>query len=241
MGLKPTYTTKPMILRIPPMRFSWLHVVLILLAIVLLHTCSRNNALDAELSRIDKVQNDTIQHYITKLGEQGATIRSYQGEMASLNAFLEDARDSTKQMERAIEKFRSIASAIKTETRTIIDSVEVPYIVEGKEFNVPFNLKEKFYGLNGRSTNKGLFIDRIEIPNHQSIVVGKRKSGFFSSEFRVDVVNSNPYVRTTGLSSYVHKEKVKRIGIGLYVGYGVGANGLSPQIGIGVNYSLLRI
>lgn len=35
-------------------------------------------------------------------------------------------------------------------------------------------------------------------------------------------------------------EKPKRFGIGFYGGYGLGINGLSPQIGIGLQYNIIR-
>lgn len=35
-------------------------------------------------------------------------------------------------------------------------------------------------------------------------------------------------------------EKPKRFGIGVYGGYGLGINGVSPQIGIGIQYNIIR-
>ena len=114
-------------------------------------------------------------------------------------------------------------------------------MVPNTVFNIPFNKRTDWYGLSGRSTHQGLYIDTLSIWNRQSIVLGDKKSGFLKpTEFRFDIVNSNPYIKTTGMNSYVHKEREKRFGLGVFVGYGASAAGLSPIIGVGLSYNLLR-
>jgi hypothetical protein len=105
---------------------------------------------------------------------------------------------------------------------------------------MPFNLNDKYYAINGRSTNKGLFIDELSIPNTQSIVVGNRKQGFLRTEYRIEVQNSNPYIKTTDIDSYTIKERNKRLGLGLYIGYGLNNTGLTPQLGVGLSYDVIR-
>lgn len=238
--MKLNYETPPKTISIPSVRLSWIHLALVIVVFLLFRQCSISDSLKSELSQIDKVKNDTIEHYETKLGEQGATRLSLQGEKASLQEFLSVSRDSTKQMERLAKKYKSIAAGVKTITETVIDSIEVPYRVDGKEFTIPFNKTDKFYSLAGRSTNNGLYLDNITIPNSQSIIIGEKKAGFFSSEFRVDVINSNPYIKTTSLDSYVYKQRNKRFVIGPSVGVGIGINGVVPQIGVHATYGIIR-
>lgn len=225
---------------IPTFTVSWLHLVLVIVCFLWFRQCQKSRSLASEITSINSVKNDTIQYYKTKEGEWAASKLSYQGEKASLEAFLTAARDSSKQFERLASYYRNIKAGVKTETKTVIDSIEVPYIVEGTPFTIPFSKQEQYYSLTGRSTNNGLYLDNISIPNSQSIVIGKKKIGFFKSELRVDVVNSNPYIKTTKLDSYVQQERIKRVAIGPYVGVGIGVNGIQPQIGVGVSFGVIR-
>lgn len=84
-------------------------------------------------------------------------------------------------------------------------------------------------------------IDSSFVPyNTLSFAIGKSK-GLFNSEYRIEVVNSNPKIKTIGLDSYTFKAPKKRIGIGLQVGYGIGTDlKPTPYIGIGVSYNFIR-
>lgn len=58
-----------------------------------------------------------------------------------------------------------------------------------------------------------------------------------SDDFTMKVQNMRPIE----FSTYQHvKQKPKRIGIGVQVGYGVNQNGFTPYVGIGISYNVLR-
>lgn len=84
-------------------------------------------------------------------------------------------------------------------------------------------------------------IDSTFVPyNTLSFAIGKTK-GLFNSEYRIEVVNSNPKIKTIGLDSYTFKAPKKRIGIGLQVGYGIGSDfTIQPYVGIGISYNFIR-
>ena len=75
---------------------------------------------------------------------------------------------------------------------------------------------------------------KLSIRNKYSVVIGYEKGIPFAQ-----VKNFNPYTETTDLRTYqVTVPKPKRIGIGIQGGYGIGASGVTPYIGIGVSYNV---
>tara|TARA_R100001530_G_scaffold136299_1_gene116289 strand:+ start:1875 stop:2594 length:720 start_codon:yes stop_codon:yes gene_type:complete len=238
--MKANFTTPEKTIKIPALRISWLHVVVVVLAILWFRSCSEKRNLEKNFAQNSEVLQDTIKYYKNKKGEEIATRLAMQGEKQSLEFLLASQKDSTKQLKSLVKYYKKVAAAVRTETITQIDSIEVPYFIEGNDFSIPFSLQEKWYGLSGRSTNKGLFLDNLTIPNQQSIVIGDKKTGFFKTQFRIDVINSNPYIKTTSVDGYSLTERRKRLGIGIFAGYGFSSDGLSPILGLGVSYNLFQ-
>ena len=227
---------------IPSFRLSWIHLVAVLAIFMWFKSCTEASDLKNELTSYNEVKSDTIKYYETKLGEEVATRKSYEGSKATLELLLNDSQDSINQWKRLANYYKNVKAASKAETITSIDSLKVDYVIPGEFFNIPFDINEQYYSINGRSTNTGLFLDQIRIPNTQSIVIGdKKKKGLFSfkTETRIDVINSNPYVKTTNVDGFVLKQRSKKIGVGLFAGYGFGKGGLSPILGVGVQYNLI--
>lgn len=127
-------------------------------------------------------------------------------------------------------------------TITIIDSIPVPYEVPVPvEFSRNWSKNNKFYSISGTSSQSGLTIDHLEIPNTLSFAIGQKKTGFFKSEYRIEAVNSNPYVKTTGLDAYALQVPQKRLGLSLFLGYGISDNfTFKPSAGVALTYNLFR-
>ena len=56
----------------------------------------------------------------------------------------------------------------------------------------------------------------------------------------VKITNQNPYTKIGEIESITFDKKPKYFGIGFNAGYGISKNGLSPYIGVGINYNLLK-
>jgi hypothetical protein len=70
-------------------------------------------------------------------------------------------------------------------------------------FNVPFNYVDNWITINGRSHNKGLDFENINITNDLLIVTGKKNNGIFKRNTQVvSVVSNNPYLKVSNLSNY---------------------------------------
>ena len=70
-------------------------------------------------------------------------------------------------------------------------------------FNVPFNYVDNWITINGKSHNKGLDFENINITNDLLIVTGKKNNGIFKRNTQVvSVVSNNPYLKVSNLSNY---------------------------------------
>jgi len=219
--------------------YKYFIIIIILLIFLFFSHLNFFNYKSINLKNLEAL-NQKITYYKNKEGQEIAAKISLQGEKNALKLLVISLNDSTKQLNKIIKTFKNVSAAIQTKTILKIDSIEIPYYIKGNDFNKPFEIKKEFYSFSGNSTNLGLFINSIIIPNKQSIVIGDKKTSFFKNKYQINVINSNPYIKTTNLESFVYKEKKKRFGIGLQFGYGINSLRLSPYLGIGLNYSLIQ-
>jgi hypothetical protein len=217
-------------------------IVIIVLAGLLLHICNRKKEIKAEAESISEFLNDSVKYYKNKHGQEVAYKKALQGEKAALSVLLSKQIDSTGQLKKLAEKYKRIASAGNITTVTRIDSIGVPYEVPVPfEFERTWEEKNPFYFLSGTANQNGISIDRLEIPNTLSYVIGDKKTGWFSSQYRIEATSSNPFTRIVGLDAYTHKTNESILKIGAQAGFGYTLYGLSPYVGAGVNVDLLLL
>src|SRR5690606_23680521 len=107
-------------------------------------------------------------------------------------------------------------------TITKIDSIPIPYEVPIPcKFHREWEKIDPFYSISGTSDQNGITIESLEVPNTLSFAIGKKKKGWFDSEYVIETVNSNPNITTIGLDSYSLKVPKKRFGVSLFAGYGL--------------------
>ncbi|MAX50553.1 MAG: hypothetical protein CMH22_01060 [Methylophaga sp.] len=213
------------------------------LLFVILRQCNSATQQRQSQESATEFLNDTIAYYQNKLGQQVAEKKAIQGDKATLEILLSKQIDSTGQLKRLVSKYKNIAAAGNITQETKIDTVEIPYEAAVPfEFTREFTKQTDYYSITGTSNQNGVTLNDIQIPNSLSFAIGKKRTGFFRSEYRIEAVNSNPYVQTTGLDSYTLKVPTKRLGLSLYAGYGVGSNfTLQPSAGIALTYTLFRL
>tara|TARA_R110001632_G_scaffold8083_2_gene31709 strand:- start:912 stop:1607 length:696 start_codon:yes stop_codon:yes gene_type:complete len=219
--------------------YKFISVIIILLLLLFasyFHNVSYKNN---NLKNLN-VLNQKITYHKNKEGKEIAAKLSLIGEIENLNFLVNSLKDSTKQLKKLVKNFKKVYTAVYSENIVKIDSIEIPYYIKTNDFNISFEVKKEFYSISGNSTNKGLSLKSISIPNKQSIVIGSKRSGFFKNDYKINIINSNPYIKTTKIDGYAFKEKKKRYGLGFHLGYGFNNLGTSPYIGFGVNYSLIR-
>ena len=105
-------------------------------------------------------------------------------------------------------------------SKEICDSFIANSIIVPKKFE----LKNKWYNIDGKVKKDGLLIDSFKIINESSVTLGYKKSGFLNLGRTpiVEIINTNPYIDVTKVSNIVTK---KNKGIfntkGFWVGVGV--------------------
>ena len=188
------------------------------------------------------VLNDSVTYYTNALGQEVATKRALIGEKKVLNTVLLAKKEENKRLTEALKGFKKVKTANLISTETKIEKVFIPYKdTVACVFDQDFSLQNKYFSIAGNSDQYGIKINSLLIPNKQTIVVGKKRTGFFRSEYKIEVTNSNPHIRVTELESYNFKESKKRIAIGVMAGYGISDEfRFKPFIGVGVSYSLIR-
>ena len=142
------------------------------------------------------------------------------------------------ELQDLVKKYKNVKSAtiIKTETKivektvnkTVLDTISNTPIYESS-----FNLKDYIWG--DIVAKKDTTDIKINIKNDFNIVTYKEKG-----KLVLDVSDKNPYSITKSQRSYINLPKQKKFGLGVNVGYGISKSGLSPYIGLGVNYNLIN-
>ena len=214
--------------------FSWL---VLIFAIIVIIFCVKacNNSIRKENSKLIESLNDSISYY-----------RDVEGILHSKISIIEDdyflklkLKDKEiVELQDLVKKYKNVKSAtiIKTETKivekivnkTVLDTISNTPIYESS-----FNLKDYIWG--DIVAKKDTTDIKINIKNDFSIVTYKEKNKLI-----LDVSDKNPYSITKSQRSYINLPKQKKFGLGVNVGYGISKSGLSPYIGLGVNYNLIN-
>lgn len=213
----------------------------ILFLILFINQCNETRSIIQENENTSEFLNDTISYYTNEVGQVVASRTALQGEKNALETLLSKQIDSTGQLKRLVKKFRKVDAAGNITQSTLIDTIAIPFEVPVPcKFHRDWEKNTEYYSIKGTSDQNGISLNEIKIPNTLSFAIGKKKKGWFSSEYVIEAVNSNPLVNTLGLDSYSIKVPKKRFGVSLFAGYGISSDGLSPIVGIGLGYNLLE-
>jgi hypothetical protein len=213
--------------------------LIVVFAVLFFNQCR----LSTEKEKINKNNQlallDSISYYENELGKEVAEKKAFKGSASELELILEQKKDSNEQLRVALKKWKRLKSVTTTETITKIDSVKVPFEVKIPcDFERNFKKEDPFYTIAGKVNETGLKFDEISFPNTQTLVVGDKKTSFFKTEFRMEVTNSNPYIKTTSIDNFTFIEKEKRFGLGFSFGFGIYSSGFF--VGPSINYNLIE-
>nr|DAV49330.1 MAG TPA: hypothetical protein [Caudoviricetes sp.] len=215
--------------------FIWLLIITITV-IVIFNIKSCNNTI--KNNKLIESLNDSINYYKDKNGILHSKISVIEVERTKDFTKLNLTNKELKELQELVKKYRNVKSAtiIKTETKviekivnkTILDTVSNTPIYKSN-----FNLKGYIWG--DIVAKKDTTDIKINIKNDFNIVTYKEKGKLI-----LDVSDKNPYSITKTQRSYINIPKQKRWGLGINAGYGISNSGLSPHIGLGVNYNILN-
>jgi hypothetical protein len=185
----------------PGKYLPWL-IIAVLLVLIFLMECGIQRRRDRHLKEVVHY-SDSAQHY---KGLHGAQVAYNQSLELQSDRQLRAVLEKYDTLSHALESFRNIESAVIIRETTIIkhDTVnfEVQIPCDFEPFRVSFD--SAHYQLSQTVARNFITIDSLVIPNRQSIILGEKRLGFLKgTERRVEVINSNPMINTTGLGSYV--------------------------------------
>lgn len=140
------------------------------------------------------------------------------------------------ELKELIKEYKDAESITKVVTNTIIDTLYMEYdsviSVSGDgTFSRDIDMHSRFYSFDITLTEKAFTLNRLEIPNETSIIVGDRKiRGIFGipkgKEYAIDIVNSNPHVQTVNIQTFKIVEEKRwyetrgfAIGAGVVAGF----------------------
>lgn len=193
--------------------------------ILFFQNCSNEKKLSSMAYEISNY-SDSAKHYKNKFGKQVAFNKVLEFEnKKTLEAYL----SSNKELKKAVSAFKKVSSVVvQTSSITIVDSIPFDIEIPCDFEPVKFYRDSSHYKIFGEVSKSNIKFDSIFIPNKQTIIVGNKKTGFLKlgREMRVEVVSSNPLIKTINLSAYTIKKKwydnpLVPFSIGLLGGLGV--------------------
>lgn len=221
-------------------------VIVAVLVMLLINKCNQPKP------DIVATSNDSTQYYKNKLGQEVAAIKQTEQEFYRVKeaGYL----DSIAKLHNTKAKLLQEVTTLK-QKGTVTIAVASPPII--KRDTIPGQCNDitsmeqvftnpYYYAEVSLSTKDS---SRILIETFDTLtIVSKtvKEGGIFSSRkyLQVDAVNSNPFNHITGLQVYKQPlPKQKKIGIGVFAGYGIGGSSFKPgvMIGVGVQYNFIRL
>ena len=184
-------------------------------------------------SRIESL-NDSIQYYKDSYNVLHSKISIIEADnFTKINSKNKDIQE----LQELVKRYKNVqaATVIKTETKVVEKIVNKPIldtISKETAYYSKFDLEGFVWGeIIAKKDSTDLILN---IRNDFNIV-----SHYEKGKLVLDVSDKNPYSITKSQRSYINLPKQKKWGLGISAGYGANKNGLSPYIGLGVNYNLL--
>jgi len=197
---------------------TWIYIVSIL-ALTSIIISKKANEL-TQKKNIEALQSE-LTTYKLKDGSIVASNKSLIFENEQLNKSL-----SEKDKELA-NKFSEVKTVTKIQEVLRIDTIKIVYKDSVKcNFRRVGNVKNKSYSLNYITTQKGIKLSNIVVPDTVTVITGKKRKWFLGKETEtVDVLHSNVLIKTEDIKHIENTPKKKwydtnlfKIGVGFIGG-----------------------
>lgn len=197
--------------------------------------------IDSQLESTESIiaaKNYDVEYWKDEAGNYKARTKAAEIEARHIEEYYGQKFDSVEYMLKLagikIKQLQSITH-VKTVTERTIDTVK---LVEKDSLTYSFSFQDKWLAISGEVNRSHISFDQILGRDSLSIIsYYKREKWYKPKTLYVEATSHNPYTKFTGVQQFkIKEEKPKRFGIGPYVGYGFSGT----QIGIGVQYSVIR-
>lgn len=210
----------------------WYGLGFILILLLFVGQCTQSKYKDENKrlkSNVEALQ-ESVKYTKNKLGTLTASKKAIEASEKELKkqVWLKDEK-----LKKLTEEFNQVKSATKIKTIVTIEKIPVPYPdTIPCVFDKKINVKEKWYNFSLTSTQKGISIDSLQIPNEQYVITGMKRDGFLKPKYlQVSVTNTNPFIKTIDVQTQVIRieqpfynkgwfrvlEAVTAFGFGVYI------------------------
>lgn len=191
-------------------KFLSLAILVVTLIFALREGCNRKQTNDLIIDI--KSYKDSAQHYQVTINGLTKDVAYNKSLVLENESQLKAVTHKNSELAVLVDKYKSVSSAsvIKTITKIVNDTIRLRDSIpcDFKEIKVKRDSANYFFA--GTISPRFFSIDSLSIPNKQNVVVGKKKLGFLKgTEYRIEILNTNPIIKTTNIENYVIKEKKK--------------------------------
>jgi hypothetical protein len=208
---------------------------LVLVSFLFFRSCENAQSDRRQLHTLLNATEQEIEYWKDANGTNKARAITYASEIQILRKHY-TVLDSLKLEVKGLKKnLSNLESSIQASTVTERHSIETRLIPDSAGHK--FAYKDNWLEIKGTVATDKLMIDKLISRDSLSFVSYYRSKGFFKRpELTIEATSYNPHSRFTGVRQFKVEEPAKRFSVGPYLG--VGVNGV--QIGVGVQYSVLR-
>jgi len=209
--------------------------ILVVVLILFFLDCSNNASEKKRQQNNMEALNAELVISTSKLGQEVSSKSVLEVTLKELKDQYWIKDDSLQDLLRKYRKV-NVAAIIKTETYIPSFQSDFETGIPGESFMRRWKKEDQWYSISGVVTNDFVRVDTLQMNNAQRLVIGTEK-GFFNNTLTASVTNSNPYFKTTDLTTQVITQRNKRFGVGFFAGVDILGK---PTFGVGLNYSLFR-
>lgn len=221
-------------------RLNWILICsLVFISFLFFRSHANNQEKLHQQDTLLRAANQQVKYWKDEEGRSKASAITYAAELSVLKKHFGGALDSLFKEVKGLKKnLKNLEGSIQASTVTERFHTEIRLIPDSAGHKFAF--KDNWMEIKGTVANDLLKIDTLSTRDSLSFVSYYRSRGVFKRpELTVEATSYNPYSRMTGLRQFKVDAPVKRFSVGPYIGVGIG-NGLTPQIGVGVQYSVFR-
>lgn len=213
--------------------------LLVIVTALSLRGCFRKEKEKAILRDVVEIQQDSTSYWKDQFNTEHASKQLADADLSSLRAAYGSLLDTIKARTGSKgEDLQAVTAASTSGTGKVTPKIDTVYLPDSS-MAYKFRYNDRWLDLDG-------IIGKEPVINYRfsdSIVLTtyRKKVGFLRKATYVDGYSLNPNVRITGLTGIrVSSAKPKRFGVGPYIGYGWNGSSWTPNIGISLQYSIIK-
>jgi hypothetical protein len=163
-----------------------------------------------------------VDDLVVSIADYKDTAYYYKGENGKIVAYNEALELQNEEQVKALlkkdEDFKMLLDGFKSINATggVTTIFEVKHDTIELHDTIPCDFEpiavtktDSTYDFFGTIMPSDFIIDSLKVPNEMKFVVGEKKVGLFKKETRIEVVNTNPLITTTGITAYTVQEPKK--------------------------------